>query len=85
MKLKYGIRATARRLQIYRNMCLQGGNYVPPPIGHHLDDVPRAAQRHRSLVLDDVIGGVNRPRESSLLRVVQSQKTRLHNNIIKHK
>ena len=42
--------------------------------GHHLDDVPRAARRHRSAV-DYVIGGVNRPRESLLLRVVESQKT----------
>ena len=52
--------------------------------GHHLDDVPRAAQRHRSTV-DYVIGGVNRPRESLLLRVVESQKTRPHTNLIKHK
>jgi hypothetical protein len=51
--------------------------------GHHLDDVPRAARRHRSAV-DYVIGGVNRPRESLLLRVVESQKTRPHTNIIKH-
>jgi len=42
--------------------------------GHHLDNVPRAARRHRSAV-DYVIGGVNRPRESLLLRVVESQKT----------
>jgi len=52
--------------------------------GHHLDDVPRAARRHRSAV-DYVIGGVNRPRESLLLRVVESQKTQPHTNIIKHK
>ena len=32
MKLKYGIRETARRLQKYRNRGLRGGNYVPPPI-----------------------------------------------------
>ena len=51
--------------------------------GHHMDDVPRAARRHRSAV--DVIGGVNRPRESLLLRVIESQKTRPHTNIIKHK
>ena len=52
--------------------------------GHHLDDVPRAARRHRSTV-DYVIGGANRPRESLLLRVVESQKTQPHTNIIKHK
>ena len=52
--------------------------------GHHLDNVPRSVRRNRSAV-DDIIGGVNQPRESLLLKVIESQKTRPHTNIIKHK
>ena len=52
--------------------------------GHHLDDVIRSVRRNRSRV-GDIIGGVNQPRESLLLKVIESQKTRLHTNIIKHK
>jgi hypothetical protein len=52
--------------------------------GHHLDDVTRSVRRNRSRV-DDIIGGVNQPRESLLLKVIESQKTRPHTNIIKHK
>jgi hypothetical protein len=41
--------------------------------GHHHDDMPRAAQRTRSMV--DTAIGMNRPRELLLLTVIESQKT----------
>ena len=50
--------------------------------GHHLDDVTRSVRRNRNRV-DDIIGGVNRPCESLLLKVIESQKTRPHAYIIR--
>ena len=79
-------------------MMMQDQGYVPMNVndtgeriplslvdgGHHLDDVTRSVQRNRNRA-DDIIGGVNRPRETLLLKVIESQKTRPHTNIIKHK